>query len=191
MPFALPAEADSAGQLVEYLADPHRYVLAYQRLIELGAAASEAARAGLGHENPQVRMHCCRVLDHVMDADSIPALTGALRDPAEEVRAQALHALACDRCKDGSCRPAAGAVLPTALTMLRRDSSARVRAMAVELVGAWGHSHQEAAAALQEAASGDPSPAVRKKAGWYAPGGIIYRRTARHQRPGRSRAMPQ
>ena len=191
MPFCLPAEAQSAAQLVGYLADPHRDVLAYQQLIGLGAEASGAARDGLRHQDPRVRMHCCRVLDHVMDPDSIPALTAALWDPDEEVRVQALHALACDRCKDGSCRPAAGAVLPTALTMLRRDSSARVRAMAVELVGAWGHSHQEAAAALQEAASGDPSPAVRKKAGWYAPGGIIYRRTARHQRPGRSRAMPQ
>jgi HEAT repeat protein len=176
--FALPAGALSAAELVEFLADPHRYVAAYQGLIGLGAEASVAARTGLRHENPRVRMHCCRVLDHVMDAESIPALTGALRDPAEEVRVEALHALACDRCKDGGCRPAAGAVLPAALAVLRDDASAQVRARAAELVGAWAHTHPEAAAALRACASGDPSPAVRKKASWYAPGGTIYRQRA-------------
>lgn len=33
MSFPLPAEAPSAAELVEFLADPHRYVAAYQRLI--------------------------------------------------------------------------------------------------------------------------------------------------------------
>jgi HEAT repeat protein len=89
VPFRLPAEARSAEQLVEYLADPHRYFLAYQELIGLGPAASAPARAGLRHENPRVRMQCCRVLDHVMDPESIPALTAALRDQDEEVRVQA------------------------------------------------------------------------------------------------------
>jgi HEAT repeat protein len=180
VPFSLPAEVRSAAQLVEYLADPHRSFLAYQQLIGLGPEASVAARAGLRHENPRVRMQCCRVLDHVMDQESIPALTAALRDPAEEVRVEALHALACDRCKAGSCRPAAGAALPAALTVLRQDGSAQVRARAAELVGAWAHTHPEAAEALLASASGDPSPAVRKKAAWYAPGGTIYRRKAAH-----------
>jgi hypothetical protein len=31
--------------------------------------------------------------------------------------------------------------------------------------------------ALIHSAAQDPSPAVRKKASWYAPGGAIYRRT--------------
>lgn len=174
----MPAESPSAAQLVEYLGDPHRSFMAYQQLIGLGPEAGGPARTGLRHENPQVRMHCCRVLDHVMDAESILALTAALRDPAEEVRVQALHALACDRCKDGSCRPAAGTVLPAALEVLRWDASAQVRARAAELVGAWAHTHREAVAALRAAAGGDPSPAVRKKAAWYAPGGPVYRRRA-------------
>jgi HEAT repeat protein len=179
VPFPLPTEAPSAAQLVEYLGDPHRYFLAHQQLIGLGPEASAPARAGLRHENPRVRMHCCRVLDHVMDSESIAALTTALRDPAEEVRVQALHALACDRCKAGSCRPSAGMVLPAALAVLRWDTSARVRVRTVELVGARAHTHREAAEALLASADGDPSPAVRKKADWYAPGGTIYGRTAR------------
>jgi HEAT repeat protein len=191
VPFPLPGGSQSADQLVKYLADPHRYAQAYQQLIGLGAEASEAARGGLRHENPQVRMHCCRVLDHVMDPDSIPALIAALGDPDAEVRVQALHALACDRCKKDSCRPAAGTVLPAALMMLRGDGSARVRAMAAELAGAWAPTHPEAAAALQASAEADPSPVVRKKAAWYTPGGTIYRRkvagaTMTHGAPGRA-----
>ncbi len=176
MSFSLPAETQDAAQLVGYLADPHRRALAYQRLIALGPGAGDAARAGLRHGDPRVREQCCRVLDHVMDAESVPALIAAARDPEEGVRIQALHALACDRCKVGHCRPSAEAVLPVALTLLRDDGSAQVRSRAAELAGAWAHTHPEAAAALQAAASDDPSPAVRKKAAWYAPGGTIYRR---------------
>jgi hypothetical protein len=93
-----------------------------------------------------------------------------------------LHALACDRCKSGAVRPSAEAVLGVAIGILRDDGSPHVRARAAELVGAWVHSRPDAVAALEAAASGDSSPAVRKKASWYAPGGTIYRRT----RPGKA-----
>jgi HEAT repeat protein len=130
------------------------------------------------HDSPQVREQCCRILDHVMDEASLPALVEALEDQAAEVRYAALHALACDRCKTGSCRPPAALVLPRALAMLESDPDAHVRAMAAELAGAWVHGQPAAAEALQRAASCDSSPAVRKKASWYAPGGPIYRRRA-------------
>jgi hypothetical protein len=58
VPFSLPGRTRSAAQLVEYLADPHRYFRAYQQLSGRGAEASGPARAGLRHENPRVRMHC-------------------------------------------------------------------------------------------------------------------------------------
>jgi hypothetical protein len=48
--------------------------------------------------------------------------------------------------------------------------------MAVELFGAWVHSHPDSAAALQRAAHRGPSPAVRKKGRWYAPGGPVHHR---------------
>ncbi len=71
-----------------------------------------------------------------MDPGSVIALTEALDDPVADVRVEAIHALACDRCKGGgSCRPDA-AILPTAMTLLRDDPSPAVRAMAAELVGA-------------------------------------------------------
>jgi hypothetical protein len=61
--------------------------------------------------------------------------------------------------------------------MLADDLDPHVRAMAIELAGRWVHSHPAACHAIEHAAAHDPSPAVRKKASWYAPGGTIYRRT--------------
>jgi hypothetical protein len=169
----------SAPELVEQLGDPHRYFTAQQRLLALGPDAAEPARDGLRHQDPRVRTRCCKILDHVMDAASTPALLAALADPVAEVRIEALHALACDRCKsDSICRPAAVDVLPPAMALLRADPDPHARAMAIELVGAWVHTHPEAVHAIDVAAAGDPAPAVRKKARWYAPGGTVYRRTA-------------
>ena len=172
-----------AEELVALLADPHRCVHAYARLLGSGSEATEAARRGLSHPDARVRQHCCKLLDHLMDAGSIPALIEALADPSPPVRMQAAHALACDRCKpDDACRPAPEAVLPSAIAMLAGDPSTHVRAMAAELVGHWVHTHPSARDALSRAATRDPSPAVRKKASWYAPGGPIYRRTKRSKR---------
>lgn len=185
----------SAQQLVAALADPHRSVEARQRLIALGPEAVQAACAGLKSPDTRVRMKCCQVLDHVMDAASVEAIIGALADPVPEVRREALHALACDRCKDGQCRPTAAQVLAPAISLLATDPSPQVRTYACELVGAWAHTHREAVIALEAAAAADPSPAVRKKASWFAPGGPIFQRTLPrvHQpyRPSRLRRQPR
>ena len=167
-----------ALDLIPVLGDPHRGSRAYPRLLALGPEATEAARAGLAHPDERVREQCCKILDHLMDADSIPLLIDALADPCERVRIAAVHALACDRCKTGACRPAPEAVLPRAVGLLAGDPSALVRAYAAELVGQWAHNHPAARDAITHAAARDPSPSVRKKASWYAPGGAIYERTA-------------
>jgi hypothetical protein len=111
----------ATGDLITLLADPHRSVRAYERLLTLGPEAAEAARGGLAHPDARVREHCCKVLDHLMDAEG--------------------------------------------------------------MVGQWVHSHQAARGAITRAAAQDPSPAVRKKASWYAPGGPIYRRTRPRSAP--------
>lgn len=54
----------------------------------------------------------------------------------------------------------------------------QVRMRAAELLGLWVHENADAVAALLRSRDEDPSPAVRKKAGWYTPGGPIHRRTA-------------
>jgi HEAT repeat protein len=164
--------------LVAYLGDPQRTVAAFHELLRRGPEALEAIRSGLGHENPAVREGCCRLLDHLVDTDSMDELIAMADDPDAKVRIAAFHALACDRCKDDACAPGADRVLEPTLAHLRSDPDPQVRARAAELVGKFAHTDSRAVTALQACHADDPSPAVRKKAGWYAPGGTIYERTS-------------
>lgn len=164
--------------LVSCLGDRQRTVAAYHELLRRGPDALGAIRTGLRHESPAVREGCCRLLDHLVDTESMNELIAMVDDPDVRVRIAALHALACDRCKDDACAPGADRVLEPALTHLHSDPDPQVRMRAAELVGKFAHTDARAVAALQASRAEDPSPAVRKKAGWYAPGGSIYERTA-------------
>jgi HEAT repeats len=93
--------------LVWCLGDPQRAVAAYHELLRRGKDAVSAIRAGLHHENPGVRAGSCRLLDHLADTDSMDQLTAMADDPDAQVRIAAFHALACDRCKGGTCAPGA------------------------------------------------------------------------------------
>ncbi|MEU6772345.1 HEAT repeat domain-containing protein [Streptomyces sp. NPDC046759] len=163
--------------LVSCLGDPQRSTAAFRELLRREERATSAVRAGLRDGDPAVREACCRLLDHLVDTDSMGELVAMAGDPDARVRIAAFHALACDRCKGGTCAPGADQVLEPALRHLSCDPDPHVRAMAAELVGKFARTHARAAAALQESRTGDPSPAVRKKAGWYAPGGPVYERT--------------
>jgi HEAT repeats len=151
---------------------------AYRELLRRGLAALPAIRAGLHHPQAAVRAQCCRLLDQLLVADALPQLIAMLDDEDVGVRVTAVHALACDRCKQDSCRPSEASVLPAGLRLVEGDPNPHVRAMAIELVGRFVHGNPAAARTLLRAREADPSPTVRKKAGWYAPGGTIYRRTA-------------
>jgi HEAT repeat protein len=164
--------------LVSCLGDPQRAVAAYHELLRRGQDATGAIRAGLQHENPAVREGCCRLLDHLVDTGSMGQLIAMADDPDARVRTAAFHALACDRCKGDTCAPSADQVLEPALRHLASDLDAHVRAMAAELAGKFVHTDGRAVTALETAHAQDPSPVVRKKAGWFTPGGTIYQRTA-------------
>jgi HEAT repeat protein len=174
-------------RLIENLAIAHRASDAYRALMHAGLSALPAVREGLRHESADVRYHCCRFLDHYLEPNSLVDLLCMLDDVDERVRISALHTMACDRCKQGPCRPDAARVLPRAIKLLAEDSSPHVRAMAVEVVGQFVHAVPQAEAAVSSAARSDPSAKVRKKAGWYAPGGTIYVRTASRALPARRR----
>ncbi|MBG7704489.1 HEAT repeat domain-containing protein [Streptomyces sp. MC1] len=164
--------------LVSSLGDPQRAVAAYHELLRRAEGALSAIRTGLRHENPAVREGCCRLLDHLVDTDSMDDLVAMADDPDARVRIAAFHALACDRCKGDTCAPGADRVLHPALRHLASDPDPHVRSMAVELVGKFAHTDARAIAALRASHAQDASPAVRKKAGWYVPGGTIHERTA-------------
>jgi HEAT repeat protein len=165
-------------ELIEALAFPYRATDAYRALLAVGVEALPAVRAGLRHDHPDVRLHCCRFLDRYLLPETFSDLIDMLNDSDIRVRCTALHTLACDRCKQGiGCRPEEAAVLPRAMTLLVSDPDAHVRAMAIEVVGRFVHSNALATAAVVAAARSDESSTVRKKAGWYAPGGSIHRRT--------------
>ena len=161
--------------LLQDLSIPHRAPAAYRNLLSLGFTAVPMARLGLRHQSPAVRQYCCAFLDHFLVPEALPDLIAMLHDPEPAVRRTTLHTLACDRCKEGTCRPGEQEVLPEALRMLHEDDNAHVRAMAIEVVGLYVHTNPIAEQALVDATTNDASPAVRKKAGWYAPGGPIFR----------------
>jgi hypothetical protein len=163
--------------LIEELAVPYKARHAYQRLLLRGAVLIPLMRANLRHPNADVRDYCCKFLDHYLDLEALDELVLMLDDPDPKVRASSMHALACDRCKEGACRPDEALVLPRAIRLMTSDPDAHVRALAVEVVGLSVHTRSEAEAALLKAVQSDPSPMVRKKARWFAPGGAIHART--------------
>jgi HEAT repeat protein len=172
-----------AQDLVHALGSEPRRPAAFRELLRRGQSAVPAIRRGLDHPHPRVREQCCGLLDHLLVEEALNDLIARLDDPEPLVRVAAVHALSCDRCKTDACRPDSAVVLPRGIRLLHHDPDAHVRAYAAELVGRWVHTHPDAADALTHTRDTDPSPAVRKKAGWYAPGGPIHRRTA--PRPGR------
>jgi len=169
-------EAGVYERLIEDLAVKHREKDALGRLLAAGMSATPAVRRGLWHSNPDVRVGCCIVLDHFMDAAALPELMANLTHESDRVRGWALHALACDRCKEGACRPGEDDVVPIAIRMLLEDKSRGVRKSAAGLLGPAVHRRPDVCRALEQARDHDPDPLVRKVAGWYTPGGPIYRR---------------
>jgi HEAT repeat protein len=172
------ASQASNHELIEALAVPYRATAAYDRLLKQGHEALPAVKAGLKHGPADVRLQCCRFLDRYLEPSILPDLLGMLNDSDERVRVTTLHTLACDRCKEGECRRDEREVLPQAMKLLTGDPSPHVRAMAIEVVGQFVHTNGAAVQSIEEAMRSDQSAAVRKKAGWYAPGGTIYQRSA-------------
>ncbi len=164
------------ARYVEYLGVEYRAREALRQLMAAGMQATPVVRQGLQHPNPAVRVGCCQVLDHFLDENALPELIENLAHPNEEVRAWALHALACDKCKEGVCRPGEEDVIPRAVQMLLTDKSRRVRQMAAGLLGPSVHRRPDVLCALEYARQHDSHPVVRKIASWFTPGGPRYQR---------------
>jgi HEAT repeat protein len=176
----------SETALLDDLATPYKAKAAYWRLLEQGRAILPAIVAGLTDRRADVRYYCCRLLDQLVVPEGLGALLDMLDDPDPRVRGAALHALTCDKCKEGVCLPTDGPMLERAMAMMAGDPNGHVRAMAIEAVGRSALEHPGARAAIERAAVSDPNPTVRKKAKWFVPGGPVFERArlaAEHRRP--------
>ena len=167
----------SLDDLVQDLGVRHRSKAARRELMRRGPEATRALQRGLSNSNPAVRVGCCVVLDHHLDALAIPDLLVNVTHEDAQVRRWAMHALACDRCKEGECRPGENDTVPLAMQMLTDDVDYQARTAAVHALGPSAHTRDDVVRALQRAHAHDPHPLVRKVAGWFIPGGPIYRRT--------------
>jgi HEAT repeat protein len=163
---------------VEDLLVKHRAKEALRRLMSAGCEATPALRRGLHHPTAEIRVHCCRILDHFLDEDALPDLIECLGDSDDAVRARALHTLACERCKEGECRPAEAAVFPVVLRMLEEDPSYHVRIEAVKLLFTAVHRRADALTAIERVRDSDAHPAVRRAATLRAPGGVMFMRSS-------------
>jgi HEAT repeat protein len=172
-----PPAADDYFAWVERLTIPHHEKEAMWHLILSGPDALPFVRAGLASADARVRVGCTKVLDHLVDDEALDDLIAMVTDESAEVRAWALHALACERCKENGCTPSMADVLPAALDRLRNDADHHVRSHALGVVSQYVHVDEDALGAVIEAHEHDPNPGVRKKAGWFVPGGVRYEKT--------------
>ncbi|HXY91491.1 MAG TPA: HEAT repeat domain-containing protein [Acidimicrobiia bacterium] len=159
----VPAGSDFDGW-VRLLGIAHARQHAKRHLLAAGPAALPALRRGLGDRNPVVRQFCVALLDHLVDEDAIPDLIAALDDEDPVVCARALHALACDACKQNECRPGDDAFVPRAFELLRDHPDTTVRAAAINALGQVGRRRPDVAAALAIAGDGEPDSGLRRMA---------------------------
>lgn len=177
-------ERVAIDRLIEELAIPHRARYAYRQLVGLGRAALPAVEEGLLSDNVDIRRHCTRAIDRLAGSDSFELMLLLVDDDDPVVRLHALHALACDRCKaDDVCLLPREELIDLSRRVLVEDGEAITRALALEILGRWVHEDDRALAAIETARTSDPHATVRKKAGWYAPGGKIFERTRPPARP--------
>ena len=158
----MPAGNDFDGW-VALLASSSQRQRAKRHLHTIGAPAVPALRHGLDHPNVMVRRTCVSLLDQLLDEAALPAVVGALDDGDVQVRKRALHALACDACKQNGCLPSDDLFVPRAIEMLRSDPDADVRASAIDALGRAGrrHTRPEVVEALERSAAADPRPELR------------------------------
>jgi hypothetical protein len=145
-----PAPSDFDGW-VSQLAISSCRQRAKAHLLMSGPAGLAALRRGLRHRKAIVRQQCVSIFDRLVDEASLPDLVVALDDADPAVCARALHALACDRCKQEACRPGEELWVPRALDFLRNHPNPDIRAAAIDALGKVVRYRPDVAAALMTA----------------------------------------
>ena len=150
---ALPSTTDFDGWVAQ-LAHAERRQRAKIFLREAGQPALPAVRRGMHHPKPIVRRLCASILDHLADEAAFVDLVEALDDEDPDVVKRALHALACDQCKENECRPGEDLFVPRALELLHHPN-ADIRASAIDTLGKVVARRPDVVDALDEAAQSD------------------------------------
>ena len=119
-----------------------------------------ALRRGLRHGDATVRQQCVRIFDQVVDETSLPELVLALDDADVDVRRRALHALACDRCKQNECLPGEDLWVPRAIVFLD-DPNPDMRAAAIDALGRVASRRPDVADALRAVIATDRDKGLR------------------------------
>lgn len=154
-----PAPNDFAGW-VSQLAFASSRQRARAHLVTAGAPARPALRRGLRHPKAIVRQQCVRIFDQLVDDESLADVVVALDDDDHGVRARALHTLACDRCKQGECRPGEELWVPRALDLLW-DRDPDLRAAAIDALGQVAPHRPDVVAALLAAVDRETDKGLR------------------------------
>jgi HEAT repeat protein len=155
----LPAATDFDGWVAQ-LGNSERRRRAKLFLREAGAPALPAVRRGMHHPKPIVRRLCASILDHLADETAFVDLVAALDDEDPGVLKRALHALACDACKDNECRPGEELFVPRALELLHHPNP-DIRASAIDTLGKVVARRPDVADALAEVAQHDRDAGLR------------------------------
>jgi HEAT repeat protein len=159
----LPTGSNFDGWVDELAHSRHRQA-ARHHLLAAGERAVPAVRRGLLHADAEVRRICVNMLDRLVDDDSVPDLVAALDDPDPQVARRALHALACDACKQNECRPGDDLFVPRAIE-LTNDPDPDLRAGAIDALGkAAQRGSIDAIDALESAAIHDRNRDLREMA---------------------------
>ena len=108
-----------------------------------------------------VRSTCAGMLDQLLDDAAVPDLVGALDDPDVGVVKRALHALACDACTVGECRPADDLFVPKAFELLA-DPNPDVRAGAIDALRQVAKRDPSMRERLREVADAEPNSGLRR-----------------------------
>jgi hypothetical protein len=83
------------------------------------------------------------------------------------VSARALHALACDRCKQNECRPGEDLWVPRAVELLQTSTNPDLRAAAIDALCKVVSRRPDLSVVLRAAAETDPNRGLRGKARRY------------------------
>lgn len=155
----VPAATDFDGWVAQ-LGNSERRQRAKIYLRDAGQPALPAVRRGMHHPKPIVRRLCASILDHLADEATFVDLVAALDDEDPQVLKRALHALACDQCKDNDCRPGEELFVPRALELLRHPDP-DIRASAIDTLGKVVARRPDVADALAEVAQHDRDAGLR------------------------------